>query len=145
MSLPKCFLLYNNYFETPGPLCKYVDNTTVFEVCDRKFVIQESFNVAAMWTEHNYKTIYQEISKKMIISFAQDDNFNLRNAFANINIGGSDVDQADRAKLPCVAISQDLTRNKRMGNMVKQKAKKRLDILYQLRRAELTKSYRKGH
>ena len=90
--------------------------------------------------------MYREISKKMVISFAQDDNFNLRNAFANINIGGSDVDHAVHAKLPGVDISQDLTRKKHVGNMVKQKAKKRLDILYELRRAELAKlTNRKGH
>ena len=55
----------------------------------------------------------------MIINFAQDDSFNLRSTFPNIKICGSDVDQADCAKLPGVDSSQDLTTNNRVGNIVK--------------------------
>jgi len=65
----------------------------VFEVCDRKVVsvIQESLDVAARWIEQNYKTIFPEISKEMIISSAQDDNFNLRSSFSNLKNGGNDI------------------------------------------------------
>ena len=55
-------------------------------------------DVAAGGTEQNDKTIYSELSKEMI-NFEQDDNFNLRSSFPNINIRGSDVDQSDHAKL----------------------------------------------
>ena len=42
-----------------------VDDSTLFEICDRKDVsaIQEPFDVAARWTEHNYMNINSEKSK----------------------------------------------------------------------------------
>ena len=40
----KCFLVYINDLKAPVPLYKYVDDSTLFEICDRKCVsvIQES-------------------------------------------------------------------------------------------------------
>ena len=51
-------------------------------------------------------------SKDMIISYAQDGNF--RNNIHNIEIDGTDVDKADRAKLLGFTIYHDLTWNKHL-------------------------------
>lgn len=139
LSGPKCFLVYINDLETPVPLYKYIDDSTLFEVCDRKgvSVIQESVDVAAKWTEQNDMKINLGKSKEMIICFAQDRNF--RNTIPNITIDGKDLDQVDHAKLLGVTISQDLTWNKHVENIVK-KAGKRLYMLYQLKRVGISQN-----
>ena len=38
LSAPKCFLVYTNDLETPVHLYKYVDDSTLFEVCERNAV-----------------------------------------------------------------------------------------------------------
>ena len=96
---------------------------------------KESVDTAARWTEPNYMNINSEKSKEIIISFAQDGNF--RSTIPNIKIDGRDVAQVCHAKLLCVTISQDLTWNKHVGNVMK-KAGKRLYMLYQLKLARIT-------
>ena len=70
-----------------------------------------------------------------ITSFAQDGNF--RSTIPNIKIDGRDIAQVCHVKLLGVTISQDLTWNKHVDNIVK-KAGKRLYMLYQLKRAGIT-------
>ena len=52
---PKCFLTYINDLYTPCPLFKYVDDSTICEICDRKSasIIQESVDITARWVEQN--------------------------------------------------------------------------------------------
>ena len=129
LSGPKCFLVYYiNDLRTTVPLYKYVDDSTLFE-------IQEPVDIAARWTEHNDMKINSEKSKEIIISFAQDCNF--RSTIPNIKIDGRDIAQVCHTKLLGVTISQDLTWNKHVDNIVK-KAGKRLYMLYQLKRAGIT-------
>ena len=74
LSGPKCFLVYINDLETPVHLYKYVDDSTLFEVCERNGVslMQESVViVAAKWTEENFLKLNKETSKEMIISFGK--------------------------------------------------------------------------
>ena len=61
--------------------------------------------------------INSEKSKEIIISFAQDGNF--WSTIPNIKIDGRDVAQDSHAKLLGVTISQDLTWNKHVDNIVK--------------------------
>ena len=65
LSGPKCFLVYINDLRTTVPLYKYVDDSTLFEICDRNgvSVIQESVDIAARWTEQNDMKINSEKSK----------------------------------------------------------------------------------
>ena len=138
LSGPKCFLVYYiNDLRTTVPLYKYVDDSTLFEICDRNdvSVIQEPVDIVARWTDQNDMKIYSEKSKEIIISFAQDGNF--RSTTPNKKIDGRDIAQVCHAKLLCVDISQDLTWNKHVDNIVK-KAGKRLYMLYQLKRAGIT-------
>ena len=55
LSGPKCFLLYINDLETHVPLYKYVDDSTLFEICNINEIseIQESIDIAADWTSKN--------------------------------------------------------------------------------------------
>ena len=73
LSGPKCFLVYINDLETPVHLYKYMDDSTLFEVCERNGVslMQESVDIASKWTEENYMKLNNEKSKEMIISFAK--------------------------------------------------------------------------
>ena len=137
LSGPKCFLVYINDLRTTVPLYKYIDDSTLFNICDRNgvSVIQESVDIAATWTGQNDMKINSEKSKEIIISFAQDGNF--RSTVPNIKIDRRDIAQVCHAKLLGVTISQDLTWNKHVDNIVK-KAGKRLYMLYQLKRAGIT-------
>ena len=139
LSGPKCFLVYINDLETPVHLYKYVDDSTLFEVCERNGVslMQESVDIAAKWTEENYMKLNKEKSKEMIISFAKNGNF--RNTIPNIKIDGMDVEQVDHAKLLGVTIFHDLSWNKHVENIVKN-AGKRLYMLYQLKRSGISQS-----
>ena len=55
LSGPKCFLLYINDLETHVPLYKFVDDSTLFEICNMNEVseIQESIDKAVEWTSLN--------------------------------------------------------------------------------------------
>ena len=52
---PICFLVYINDLETPVPLYKYVDDSTLFEICHRKSesLLQPSVDMTTRWTIHN--------------------------------------------------------------------------------------------
>ena len=69
---PKCFMIYINDLSTPVPLYKYVDDSTLFELCEMNSIslMQESVNIAAEWTNNNDMKINSEKSKEMIISFS---------------------------------------------------------------------------
>ena len=60
-------------------LYKYVDDSTIFEVCERDGVslMQESVYIASKWTEENYMKLNNEKSKEMIISFAKNGNLTI--------------------------------------------------------------------
>ena len=66
LSGPKCSLVYINDLETPFHLYKYVDDSTLFEVCERNGVslMQESVDIAAKWTEENYMKLIMKNQKK---------------------------------------------------------------------------------
>ena len=98
---PKCFLVYINDLETPVHLYKYVDDSTLFEVCERNGVslMQESVDIASKWTEENYMKLNNEKSTEMIISFAINGNF--RHTIPNIKIDGIDACGTSR---PCQTV-----------------------------------------
>ncbi|KAK2193368.1 hypothetical protein NP493_15g08119 [Ridgeia piscesae] len=55
LSGAKCFFVYINDLRMTVPLYKYIDGSTLIDICDRKgvSVIQESVDIAARWTEQN--------------------------------------------------------------------------------------------
>ena len=124
LSVPKCVLIYVSDLRTTDPLYKYVVDSPLFEICDRKgvSVIQESVYIAARWTKQNYMKINSEKLKEMIISFAQDGN--CRSTIQNLKIDGRDIKQVCHAKLLGVTISQDLTWNIHVKDIVKKVGKR---------------------
>ena len=94
---PKCFMMYINYLSTPVPLYKYVDDSTLFQICEMNSMslMQESVNIAAEWTNKNDMKINSEKSKEMIISYGHG---NLGNEVPNILIEGKVVERVDHVK-----------------------------------------------
>ena len=103
--------MYINDLETPAPLYKYVDDSTLFEICHRtsESVPQHSVDIVARWTLHNDMKINSDKSKEMLISFMQDPD--LRSTVPRLIIDGNEIE-----------------------NIVA-KAGKRVYMLYQLKRA----------
>ena len=113
------FLLYINDLETHVPLFKYVDDSTLFEICNTTEIseIQESIDKAADWTSMNCMKINSKKSKEMIISFTPDVNF--KKSVPNIIIEGIPVEVVKYAKLLGVILSDDLTWNMHVDSIVK--------------------------
>ena len=67
LSGPKCFLLYINYLEAHVPLYKYVDDSTLFEMCNMNdvSVMQEAIERAVDWTQHNCMKINSKNQRKL--------------------------------------------------------------------------------
>ena len=139
LSGPKCSLLYINDLETHVPLYKYVDDITLFEICNMNEVseIQESIDIAVDWTSKDCMKMNSKKSKEMIISFTHDVNF--KKYIPNIIIEGNPVEVVDHAKLLGVILSDDLTWNMHVDSIVK-KAAKRVYMLYQLKRAGISQA-----
>ena len=133
----KCFLVYITDLRMTVPLYKYVEDSMLFEICDRKdaTVIQESLDIGARWTEQNDMKINSEKSKEVIISFAQGVHF--RSTIPNIKIDGRQIAHVCHAGLLGMTISQDLTWNKDVENIVT----KCVNMLYQLKHAGITCVY----
>ena len=67
------FLLYVNDLESHVPLYKYVDDSTLFEICSTTdvSVMQESIDKVGNWTKNNCMKINSEKSKEMVICFTR--------------------------------------------------------------------------
>ena len=63
---PKCFLVYINDLTTTVPMYKYVDDSTIFEICEFGGTsgIQESVDIATMWTIRNEMRINSEKTER---------------------------------------------------------------------------------
>ena len=63
---PKCFMIYIHDLSTPVPLYKYVDDSTLFEICEINCIslMQESVNIAAEWTNNNDMKINSEKNER---------------------------------------------------------------------------------
>ena len=64
---PKCFLLYISDLESHVPLYKYVDDSTLFEICNTNdaFVLHESIDRAVNWTQNNCMKINSNNLRKL--------------------------------------------------------------------------------
>ena len=124
-------MIYIHDLSTPVPLYKYVDDSTLFEICEINSIslMQESVNIAAEWTNNNDMKINSEKSKEMTIRYAHHGN--IGNEVPNILIYGKVV---DHVKLLGITLSNDLTWKRHVDNIGK-KAGKRIYMLYQLKRA----------
>ena len=66
-------------------------------------------------------------------------NVNFRNKVPNVGVEGLLVEQVDHAKLLGITLSNDLTWNKHVDNIVK-KAVKRVYMMYHLKRSRISQT-----
>ena len=73
LSGPKYFLLYVNDLEANVPLYKYVDDSTLFEICNTTdvSVMQESIDRAVNWTHNNCMKINSKNQRKWLFVLLQ--------------------------------------------------------------------------
>ena len=131
VSGPRDFILHINDLDTTAPMYKYVDDTTIFEMCndDELSTIQESINTMVTWTDSNDLRLNVDKCKEMIIDFSINHRHTV-NA-QSINIGDQVLDGVESAKILGVTISSDLTWSTHVDNII-QKGKSTALALYEL-------------
>ena len=98
-------------------------------------MIQKSIDVAVEWTVNNDMEINPEKSRDDYMFL----NVNFRNNVPNVVVEGNLVEQVDHAKLLGITLSNDLTWNKHVDNIVK-KAAKRVYMIYHLKRSGISQT-----
>ncbi len=139
LSGPKNFLVQINDLSTPCPIFKYVDDSTIFEICGPETVsrLQESADVAAQWSRDNDMKINASKTHKLLIDFSKHQA--CVDGLSNITMDNQVIERTDSAKILGVTISSDLTWNTHVDNIVN-KASKRLYMMYQLKRAGINQA-----
>ena len=134
LSGPKNFLVQINDLQKPCPMFKYVDDSTVFDVCNKSSVpmLQESADIITDWSRNNDMRINPTKSKEMVICFRRNDNHVA--SIPRIVIDNNDIERVTQAKVLGVTLTSDLTRNAHVDTIVS-KARKRVFTIYQLKRA----------
>ena len=67
--------MYINDLTTIAPIYKYVDDSTLFEVChegDNTYILQESVDMVGIWTNQDDMRLNSEKCKEMIIDFSKE-------------------------------------------------------------------------
>ena len=98
-------------------------------------MIQKSIDVAVEWTVNNDMEMNPEKSRDDYMFL----NVNFRNNVPNVVVEGNLVEQVDHAKLLGITLSNDLTWNKHVDNIVK-KAAKRVYMIYHLKRSGISQT-----
>ena len=137
VSGPRYFIMYINDLTTPAPMYKYVDDSTIFEICSGNVVstIQQSIDDVVKWTDDNDMRLNCDTCKEMIVDFSrnQGQSSNAQDIFINEKT----LEKVSHIKMLGVTVSDDLTWNIHVDNIVN-KAGKRLYMLYQLKRGGIS-------
>ncbi len=122
-------------------VCKYVDDSTIYEICHKEntSVIQQSADTAVQWCQDNDMMINRNKTKEMLMCFCKEPNHHYD--LQAITVDGKDIERVDHVKLLGVTVSSNLTWNMHGDNLTA-KAVKMLYMLYQLKRAGLSKEDR---
>ena len=93
MSGPKKCLVHINDLRTPSRIYKYVDDSTIFEICNqsRVSVIQDSANIIVQWSSDNDMRINTSKTKEMILCFCKDRTY--VESLPYIGINGTDIER----------------------------------------------------
>ena len=139
LSGPQHFLVHINDLQTPCPIYKYVDDSTIFEICSQDIVsvIQDSADVVEQWSYNNDMRINTTKTKEMVICFRRDRTF--VDSLPYIYMNGNYIERVSQAKVLSVTISSDLSWNAHVDEIIS-KARKRVYMIYQLKRAGINQN-----
>ena len=131
LSGPNNFLVYINDLRTPCSIYKYVNDSTVFVICNPTIVsvLQQSAAIIANWSIDNGMRINTMKTKEIIIRFCRDPVF-----LPYINIDGAAIERVSQVKVLGVTLLSDLSWNSLVDGIVS-KARKSVFLIYQLKRA----------
>ena len=117
-------------------LWKYVDDTTASEIVSKgdQSNAQAIADTVADWSRKNRVKLNNDKCKELCISFAR-----VERDFPPVVIDGVNIKVVESAKLLGLTISNDLTWNTHITEVIK-KASKRLYFLIQLKRANVSES-----
>ena len=123
--------MYINDLRTPCNIYKYIDDSTVFDICNPTSVsvLQQSAAIIANWSIDNGMRINTMNTKEMIIRVCRDPVF-----LPYINIDGAAIERVSQVKVLGLTLSSDLSWNSHVDGIVS-KARKRVFLIYQLKRA----------
>ena len=129
-------IFFINDLRTYCSIYKYVDDSTIFKICNPTSVsgLQQSAAIIANWSIDNGMRINTMDTKEMIISFCRDPAF-----LPYINIDGAAIERVSQVKVIGVTLSSDLSWNSHVDGIVS-KARKRVFLIYQLKRAGMGQS-----
>ena len=106
VSGPRNVIMYINDLTTIAPIYKYVDDSTLFEVCHEgdNTCIQESVDMVGLWTNQNDMRLNSEKCKEMIIDFSR--NYSLTSGIRSVTIGEQVLERVEHAKMLGVTIKR---------------------------------------
>jgi hypothetical protein len=131
---PSTFLLHINDLETDCHSVKYVDDTTIWEMCDKRGEnsnIQKAANQTYDWCQRNNMRLNTDKTKEMLMDFSKKP-FNIE----PICMNGNNIERVRSSKLLGVIINNTLTWNDHV-EYICSKASKRLYFLRLLKRANI--------
>ena len=111
LSGSKHFLVHKNDLRTPCFIYKYVDDSTIFEICNQSRVslLHDSANIIAQRSSDNDTHINTSKTTEMVIYFCKDRTY--VESLPYIDINGIDIEIVIQANVLSVTISSDLSWN----------------------------------
>jgi len=135
----KTLLVHINDLQTPCPMYKYVDDSTIFEICnqDMVYVSQDSADLVEQWSCNNDMRINTTNTKEMVMCFRRDRT--LVDSLPYIYMNGNYIERVSQAKVFGVTILSDLSWNAHVDEIIS-KARKKVYMIYQLKRAGINQT-----
>ena len=132
------FVIHINDLQTCLPTFKYVDDSTLYEVCSANAthsLLQRAATEAVQWSDDNLMSVNCDKTKELLVSFARS-----KPDIPPITINGKSIERVSTAKLLGVTFSSDLTWDAHIED-IHSKASQRLYFLRLLHRAGVESSH----
>ena len=131
---PPAFILHINDLQTSVNACKYVDDTTLWEICKTNkqgSKLQQAMNEVLDWSHQNEMQLNCQKTKEMLVYMG-----NKTCEIPPVVVDNCTIERVDSCKLLGITLSSDLTWGKHVEQICK-KASQRIYMLCLLRRAGL--------
>lgn len=129
---PVGFIVHINDLRSVLDITKYVDDSSLWEVCDNLGIssnLQQGATEAIQWSDNNLMKANCDKTKELLVDFSRK-----VSDIPCVNIKGTDIERVQCAKLLGVIITSDLTWGEHVDN-VHNRAAQRLYFLRLLKRA----------